>query len=116
VTHLGAELRRNHKLEALLDEPLVQRHLRVCWENRAPTGNCGECEKCVRTMVILASHERLDAFSAFPQGGDLVDRVDAVAATDLSFFPMYETALERLRDRRLRRAVKRLMSRTNSQQ
>jgi hypothetical protein len=115
VTHLGAELRRNYKLEALLDESLVQRHLRVCWENRAATGNCGECEKCARTMVILASHERLEDFGAFPEG-DLVGRVEALAATDPSYFPIWKTALERLRDRRLRRAVKRLMSRSEPQQ
>jgi hypothetical protein len=115
VTHLGAELRRNHKLAAIIDEPLVQRHLRVCWENRAATGNCGECEKCVRTMVILASHERLEDFSAFPES-DLVARVEALTATDPSFFPIYETALERVRSRRLRRAVKRLMDRSAPQQ
>jgi hypothetical protein len=115
VTHLGAELRRNLKLEALLDEPLVQRHLRVCWENRAAKGNCGECEKCVRTMVILAGHERLGDFSAFPEG-DLVERVEALGATDPSFFPIWVTALERMRDRRLRRAVRRLMRRSEPQQ
>jgi hypothetical protein len=114
VTHLGAELRRNYKIAALLDEPLVQRHLRVCWENRAATGNCGECEKCVRTMVILASHERLDDFPAFPEG-DVVARVEALPQTNPVLLPVYRTSLARTRDRRLRRAVTRLMARSQPQ-
>jgi hypothetical protein len=43
---------RIDKLRLLASYPGALSRLRVCWEN---TGNynCGECEKCVRTMVAL---------------------------------------------------------------
>ena len=85
VTHIGAELRRAVKLQRIADERVVQRNLRVCWENRAPSGNCGECEKCVRTMLVLTMCDRLDRFTVFPH--------------------------DDVRERRLRRAVKRLIKR-----
>jgi hypothetical protein len=112
ITHVGAEWRRNDKLAALLDEPLVQRHLRVCWENRAPVGNCGECEKCVRTMVILAAHGRLADFRSFPQDGSLVARIDAVPNVPPDSIPVWVTAMRETSDRRLRSAIERLVARS----
>jgi hypothetical protein len=112
ISHVGAERRRNDKLAAMLDEPLVQRHLRVCWENRAPTGNCGECEKCLRTMVVIESYGRLDEFPVFPNRTSLAARIDALPAAIPDVVPVYRTALARIRDRRLRTAVERLINRT----
>src|SRR5262249_25540970 len=51
VLHVGAHIDRNQKLRAITDEPLARNHLRVCWENRTPVGNCSRCEKCVRTRL-----------------------------------------------------------------
>jgi hypothetical protein len=116
VTHLGAEVRRTDKIAALADEPLVQRHLRVCWENRAPTGNCCECEKCVRTMLILKANRRLDRFSAFGDRGSLAERVDALWPVIPDVVPMYRIALEGIDDRRLRAAVEGLIARSEGEQ
>lgn len=44
---------RRDKIFEIASVPLVQRHLRVCWQNLAPTGNCSRCEKCLRTMTTL---------------------------------------------------------------
>jgi hypothetical protein len=44
VDHVGAESSRTDKLAALKDHPLVQRYLRVCWENRSSRLNCSRCE------------------------------------------------------------------------
>ncbi len=65
ILHIGAHLDRNSKLRAIADEPPVRNHLRVCWENRIPAGNCSRCEKCVRTRLILADCGRLADFPVF---------------------------------------------------
>ena len=110
VTHIGAELRRAVKLQRIADERVVQRNLRVCWENRAPSGNCGECEKCVRTMLVLTMCDRLDRFTVFPHD-DLVARIDAIPAAQPLLADVYRELVEDVRERRLRRAVKRLIKR-----
>jgi hypothetical protein len=113
VIHVGAELRRNDKLAQLLDERLVQRHLRVCWENRAPTGNCGECEKCLRTMLILTAHDRLTDFPVFPRREPLSAQLDALPSLPPYLIPVYAAELQRL-DRPLRRSVERLIGRSGA--
>jgi hypothetical protein len=73
--------RRRHKILRLSAEPLAQRHLRVCWENRSPSGNCSRCEKCVRTMAALAACGALQRFPVFDRETPLpalIDRIDAV--------------------------------------
>jgi len=44
VVQDGASVRG--KLGTIVDEPLVQKHMRVCWENRNERLNCCQCEKC----------------------------------------------------------------------
>lgn len=49
----GYELNRIEKTQIIAGHPVVQRALRVCWENRGDEYNCGVCEKCLRTMAAL---------------------------------------------------------------
>ncbi|MHC4846688.1 MAG: hypothetical protein ACYTCU_11085 [Planctomycetota bacterium] len=56
VIHDDASLERWDKVPSLADDALFFRHLRVCWENRLPAGNCGLCEKCLRTRVLFARY------------------------------------------------------------
>lgn len=42
---------RTQKAMALRNEPAVYRNLRVCWERPSISGNCGKCEKCIRTKL-----------------------------------------------------------------
>jgi len=53
VTHHGVETSRYEKIRQLGDWPLALKHLRVCWVNPENAYNCGRCEKCVRTLVLL---------------------------------------------------------------
>ena len=78
VANVGGERRRIEKLRAIADEPLVQRHLRVCWENRAPTGNCSHCGKCLVAMLILAECGALGRFPVFEGADELAERLDAL--------------------------------------
>jgi hypothetical protein len=66
--HDGAEARRVDKVINLVgDSPLALRHLRVCHDNLAGIYNCGECDKCFRTMVSLTITGTLDQSETFPR-------------------------------------------------
>jgi hypothetical protein len=111
VVHAGAERWRTQKLLAIIDEPLVRRHLRVCWRNLAPTGNCGRCEKCVRTMLILEGAGRLDRFPVFPAPAGLADALDRLLPLDPDLLPVYRTFLDTGLSRAARAATLRLLER-----
>jgi hypothetical protein len=55
VEHDGFELSRQQKLKYLVraENRRYLEHLRVCWDNALKT-NCGDCEKCMRTITGLA--------------------------------------------------------------
>lgn len=59
IVHHAADRDRVGKAEVVGASPLAMRLLRVCWRNPDGAYNCGECEKCVRTMVDLraAGHD-----------------------------------------------------------
>jgi hypothetical protein len=76
----GATHRRSQKLLAIAGEPLVRQHLRVCWEHRTRDLNCGTCEKCIRTQLILVAHDQLQHFQTFRNTvADLTSAVRALA-------------------------------------
>ncbi len=93
IAHVGDEQWRTDKLIAIADEPLVQQHLRVCWENRSVSGNCGCCEKCVRTMLVLATIDKLEHFSVFADAHCLADHVRSLGSLKQLYIPVYETFL-----------------------
>lgn len=70
VEHDGAEASRTRKIELIADDPLAQRHLRVCYTKFA-TMNCCRCLKCLRTMANLAAVDALDRFPTFHEPLDL---------------------------------------------
>jgi hypothetical protein len=92
LQHADASVWRADKLAAIADHRLVQQHLRVCSENRRATGNCGYCEKCVRTMISLELAGRLQDFDAFsfdetlPQ---LIDMADPIRGHLHSVYRMF---------------------------
>jgi hypothetical protein len=52
IRHIGSDARRIDKVAALAGRASVVRRLRVCIVGDGD-GNCGRCEKCVRTMLEL---------------------------------------------------------------
>lgn len=79
VWHVGATHRRSEKLVAIAGEPLVREHLRVCWEHRGTGLNCGVCEKCLRTQLLLLEREQLHHFRTFDLSvADLTAAVEAL--------------------------------------
>lgn len=92
LQHADASLWRADKLAAIADNPLVQQHLRVCTENRRETGNCGYCEKCLRTMISLELAGQLEDFEVFQFDeslAQLVDRADPISPHLRSVYRMF---------------------------
>lgn len=84
IVHDDATYQRREKLRSIADEPMVWETLRVCWEGKTASGNCSMCEKCIRTMLTLSLHKKLDNFRVFDRSVPLAKRV-----TDMQRFPRH---------------------------
>jgi hypothetical protein len=62
----GGRYSRAERTRRIADHPLVQRTLRVCWENRGSAYNCGRCRKCLTTMITLEAFGARSAIQTFP--------------------------------------------------
>jgi hypothetical protein len=51
--HDGCEANRVEKIARLSESDIAMRSLRVCLQNLEHSFNCGQCEKCLRTMITL---------------------------------------------------------------
>ncbi|MCG5512086.1 hypothetical protein [Ectothiorhodospira shaposhnikovii] len=51
MRHDGCDFDRTEKVYWLAKNTKASEYLRVCWEGPRPDRNCGECEKCIRTML-----------------------------------------------------------------
>jgi hypothetical protein len=107
----GWNMTRLDRVKAIADDPLVHRHLRVCWENRSTGLNCGVCEKCVRTQLQFATAGTLGSIESFP-AGDLVQRVDGVPKVGASVQNQWAELAEELTAGDLKAAINRLIERS----
>jgi hypothetical protein len=71
IVHDGCEAARVDKVASVARYDLVLNTLRVCWENPEGAYNCGQCEKCLRTMVDLRIAGALDRCTTFARPLDL---------------------------------------------
>lgn len=69
--HDGAHATRLDKIRAVSQIEAALTHLRVCPVYRPGSYNCGECEKCRRTMLALRLFGALDRCSTFRRSLDL---------------------------------------------
>lgn len=88
--HEGLEARRWQKVRAISQSPLALDNLRVCWE--APGRyNCGRCDKCLLTMLMLERTRALGRCATLPdtidpallRGLDLSSRASLTVLDDL---------------------------------
>lgn len=79
IEHSLTALPRLARVQAVGHDPLVHEHLRVCWEHLTAGANCGRCEKCVRTMVMLTTIGQLEACRTFGVPVALPELIRAVA-------------------------------------
>lgn len=47
----GTAVDRTERCHVIAQAPERLKHLRVCWQHDADGGNCGRCEKCLRTQL-----------------------------------------------------------------
>lgn len=66
MMHDGCEFSRYEKVARIAEADLALAHLRVCWDSRKGSNfNCGQCEKCLRTMMSLHLNGALDRCRTF---------------------------------------------------
>jgi len=112
VVHDDATWRRRDKVPQIAAEPLVQQHLRVCWENRAPVGNCSRCEKCLRTMVMLAACGQLGSYRVFDTATPLARLVDGISSLSEHIRPCWRYFLDCDLEPPVKAAIARLLARS----
>lgn len=112
--HDGTEATRSAKIKLFAENDAAMRHLRVCWWNGNNDYNCGECEKCVRTMLNLYLVGALRRCPTLPEhiSTDVIDHLyfnelaKVYVAENLAELksgdiddPQLEAALQRVLDR-----------------
>jgi len=110
ILHDGADFPREQKAWAVAGEPLLKQHLRVCWENRSPTGNCSRCDKCVNTMLLLEQSGELANYTVFNPPHSFEPLLDALPYT--TFVRVYRAMCQRGLPSETEAAVQRLLRRT----
>ncbi|MDX6634969.1 MAG: hypothetical protein QOF06_1172 [Solirubrobacterales bacterium] len=71
VVDWGSRFGRTERLRQIVDHPVVQRTLRVCWLNPNGAYNCGRCGKCLLTMIALEAIGAREEVRTFPSELDL---------------------------------------------
>jgi hypothetical protein len=108
--HHGDDFDRQNKIAAIKGDRLAQGYLRVCWKNQPGQMNCGVCEKCVRTQLMLLVAGALGDFSTFPDV-DLrhaLAELPAVAPIQRYY---YKELLQRLEDAAIKEEIQKLLGR-----
>jgi hypothetical protein len=100
VVHDAVVMSRLEKVKLLLEWPTALKRMRVC--NRTElykpgTLNCGQCEKCVRTMLELLALQALERAEAFAQDDVAEDLVSRVHIHDDYVASCYRDLLEPLK-------------------
>jgi hypothetical protein len=67
----GGRFGRVERLRRIVDHPVVQGTLRVCWLNPDGAYNCGRCPKCLATMIGLEAIGARAKIRTFPAELDL---------------------------------------------
>lgn len=114
IQHFGAEYIRTQKLWQIAHEPIVRKHLRVCWVRHRGDGNCGRCEKCVRTMLVLETCGQLEHYPTLGRRDELIARIDGVPTIPWGTVVAYNVLTQRDMQPDVRRAVERLLERTHA--
>jgi len=66
VIHTGFQYSRLDKVKVIADWPLALENIKVCVRHPDSQTNCGECHKCIRTMLELYVIDKLQFASSFP--------------------------------------------------
>jgi hypothetical protein len=111
----GLGVPRIQKTRAIASWPAAHANLRVCWENRGGALNCGECEKCLRTLVGLRLAGVAGKPPTFSRALDLdrVRRLDLVDANARAYMVENLELAQSVGDQAVERAVGECLARTH---
>ena len=59
----GCQYTRSEKIEKIQDWDIAQKYLNVCLSPRDDASNCSMCQKCIRTLLVLETINKLEEFS-----------------------------------------------------
>ncbi|MCF8261478.1 MAG: hypothetical protein K9J12_11945 [Melioribacteraceae bacterium] len=65
IANDGTDAGRIQKLKFVSESDYALNNMRVCSQNKGTWLNCGECEKCIRTMTGLLGINKLDKCTTF---------------------------------------------------
>ncbi len=112
--HDGCEANRVEKVELISEYDVALESLRVCYKNPNGVYNCGECEKCLRTMINLRCVDALNRCPTFNTSLDL-QRVAGIKASDLNTIAFIRENIEVLeeqeKDHQLQNALRTALTR-----
>jgi hypothetical protein len=98
VRHIGIGFSRLDRLREICQWDVAIRNLFVCLQAPPPPRlNCGECEKCVRTMTALAALGRLADARQFPESQVSPEMIESADITP-HVAPYWRDLLGPLRD------------------
>jgi len=92
----GGRFSRVERLQRIAGNPLVQRSLRVCWENPGGAYNCGRCRKCLLTAIPLEALGARAEIDTFPAELDLTG-VEAIEVNRVVSLTLWEDVLDVVR-------------------
>lgn len=78
IEQKGGELSRAEKLGYLLANEVALDNLSVCWSHPDNYANCGVCEKCIRTQIVLVLYNTYEGNKIFPHN-DIDGLIDAIS-------------------------------------
>jgi hypothetical protein len=95
--HDGCEASRFERVARISQSEIALRSLRVCLQNPEDSLNCGQCEKCLRTMLALQAIGTLEHCTTFKKKLD-VEAVSRIEYTrPILQLPYAEENLEALK-------------------
>lgn len=89
IIHHGSQNNRVEKLEEIAQWELPQKYLRVCTDafKREDIQNCSQCNKCLRTMIMLDQLRVLDKFQTFNRRLTLSDWIKYILTAPGPTYP-----------------------------
>jgi len=93
VHHDNFALSRLDKVKLISDWPEALDNLKVCFLNSSDLLNCGQCEKCLRTMTALTVLDKLTEAAAFKQSDIEATLFERRARINSSLTESYYTEL-----------------------
>jgi len=108
VIHDGATHGRGEKIAFIAGYDVAMSALHVCYRGKDDV-NCGECEKCLRTLLWLDLAGRRGACRTFPKDGPDMERVAKIFLSQnlVPYYSELKTAAVRSGRRDVARAVNR---------